>query len=210
MSLAHGGHLTHGHPVSVTGQAVEGGAVRRAAGGRPHRLRPGRNAGARAPADAARGRRERLSAPDRFRALRRASRDEVGATLVVDMAHIAGLVAAGLHPSPVPHAEPRDDHHAQDAARPARRRHPVPRRRSAEKRRQERVPRAPGRAADARHRRQGGVLRRGARPRLPGLPAPRGRERAGAGRRARRARLRPGFGRHRQPPDAGGPARAAA
>jgi glycine hydroxymethyltransferase len=31
--------------------------------------------------------------------------DEVGATLMVDMAHIAGLVAAGLHPSPVPHAD---------------------------------------------------------------------------------------------------------
>src|SRR6185295_4463562 len=31
--------------------------------------------------------------------------EEVGATLVVDMAHIAGLVAAGLHPSPVPHAQ---------------------------------------------------------------------------------------------------------
>jgi glycine hydroxymethyltransferase len=38
---------------------------------------------------------------ERFAAIAR----EVGATLVVDMAHIAGLVAAGLHPSPVPHAE---------------------------------------------------------------------------------------------------------
>src|SRR5439155_1529011 len=31
--------------------------------------------------------------------------DEVGALLMVDMAHIAGLIAAGLHPSPVPHAD---------------------------------------------------------------------------------------------------------
>lgn len=35
----------------------------------------------------------------------RAIADEVGATLWVDMAHFAGLVAAGLHPSPVPHAQ---------------------------------------------------------------------------------------------------------
>jgi len=39
-----------------------------------------------------------------FEALRRIA-DEVGAALMVDMAHIAGLVAAGLHPSPIPHAE---------------------------------------------------------------------------------------------------------
>ena len=47
--------------------------------------------------------------------------DEVGAMLFVDMAHIAGLVAAGLHPTPV--AARRHRHHddAQDAARPARR-----------------------------------------------------------------------------------------
>jgi glycine hydroxymethyltransferase len=43
----------------------------------------------------------RLIEFDRFGAIAR----EVGATLVVDMAHIAGLVAAGLHPTPVPHAE---------------------------------------------------------------------------------------------------------
>ena len=44
---------------------------------------------------------------------------------MVDMAHIAGLVAAGAHPSPVPVRRRRDLHHAQDAARPARRLHPV-------------------------------------------------------------------------------------
>ena len=46
---------------------------------------------------------------------------EVGAYLLADIAHIAGLVAAGLHPSPMEHADFRDDHHAQDVARPARR-----------------------------------------------------------------------------------------
>ena len=48
--------------------------------------------------------------------------DKVGAYLMVDIAHIAGLVAAGLHPSPVPYCRHRHHDHAQDAPRPARRR----------------------------------------------------------------------------------------
>ena len=47
--------------------------------------------------------------------------DEVGAYLMVDMAHFAGLVAGGAHPSPVPHAHVVDHDHAQVAARTARR-----------------------------------------------------------------------------------------
>ena len=47
--------------------------------------------------------------------------------LMVDMAHFAGLVAAGLHPSPGPALRLRHHHDAQDAARPARRPDPVPR-----------------------------------------------------------------------------------
>ena len=103
MSLAHGGHLTHGHPVSVTGQlwkAVQYG-VRPEDGyldyeqveslARQHRPRV-IVAGASAY--------PRVIDFARFAAIAA----EVGATLVVDMAHIAGLVAAGLHPSPVPHA----------------------------------------------------------------------------------------------------------
>jgi glycine hydroxymethyltransferase len=43
----------------------------------------------------------------------------VDALLMVDMAHIAGLVAAGLHPSPMPHSRHRDVHHPQNLARPA-------------------------------------------------------------------------------------------
>ena len=50
--------------------------------------------------------------------------DEVGAYLMVDMAHFAGLVAGGAHPSPVPACPCRDHDDAQDAARPARRRGP--------------------------------------------------------------------------------------
>ena len=51
--------------------------------------------------------------------------DSVGAYLMVDMAHFAGLVAGGVHPSPIP-ARPRDhDHHPQVAAGPARRPDPL-------------------------------------------------------------------------------------
>jgi glycine hydroxymethyltransferase len=103
MSLAHGGHLTHGHPVSISGKlwkAVQYGVrpedgridydevARLAREHRPRILVAGASAYPRT-LDFA-----------RFGAIA----DEVGATLVVDMAHVAGLVAAGLHPSPVPHA----------------------------------------------------------------------------------------------------------
>jgi len=104
MSLAHGGHLTHGHSVSFSGRlfkAVQYG-VRPEDGridydqmealAREHKPRL-IVAGASAY--------PRIIDFERFGRIAR----EVGATLVVDMAHIAGLVAAGLHPSPVPHAD---------------------------------------------------------------------------------------------------------
>src|SRR5436190_3502135 len=104
MSLAHGGHLTHGHAVSFSGKlfrAVQYG-VRPEDGridyeqmetlAREHRPRL-IVAGASAY--------PRIIDFERFGRIAR----EVGATLVVDMAHVAGLVAAGLHPSPVPHAQ---------------------------------------------------------------------------------------------------------
>jgi len=103
MDLAHGGHLTHGHPLNFSGmyfkfipygvrqdtETIDYDAVERLV--REHRPKM-LVAGA--------------SAYPRiidFGRLRRAA-DQVGALLMVDMAHIAGLVAAGLHPSPVPHA----------------------------------------------------------------------------------------------------------
>ena len=54
--------------------------------------------------------------------------DAVGALLMVDMAHYAGLVAAGVYPVARRHRRFRHQHDAQDAARPARRPHPGARR----------------------------------------------------------------------------------
>ncbi|MDQ7793302.1 MAG: serine hydroxymethyltransferase [bacterium] len=104
MNLAHGGHLTHGHPLNFSGiyfnfvpygvrpdsetidyEAVEQLVVEH----RPKLVVAGASAYPRV---------------IDFGRLRRAA-DQVGAMLMVDMAHIAGLVAAGLHPSPVPHAD---------------------------------------------------------------------------------------------------------
>ncbi len=104
MALAHGGHLTHGHPVSFSGrfykvvqygvraddQVIDYDAMDRLADEhKPAILIAGASAYPRT-IDFA-----------RFAAAAR----RTGAKLVVDMAHIAGLVAAGLHPTPVPHAD---------------------------------------------------------------------------------------------------------
>jgi len=104
MSLAHGGHLTHGHPVSVTGRLWKPVQY----GVRPEDGRIDYEA----VAAMAREHRPRIlvagaSAYPRvfdFPKLASIAR-EVEAVFVVDMAHIAGLVATGMHPSPVPHAD---------------------------------------------------------------------------------------------------------
>src|SRR5258708_26900990 len=104
LSLAHGGHLTHGMRLNVSGRLYEIAAyevdretslidmdevARIARERRPKLLLAGWSAYPRQ-LDFA-----------RFREIA----DEVGALLMVDMAHFAGLVAAGLHPSPVPYAD---------------------------------------------------------------------------------------------------------
>ena len=104
MSLAHGGHLTHGAPVSFSGRiyrAVQYGlsdasgeidydeVATLAREHRPKVIVAGFSAYS------------RIIDWQRFREIA----DETGAFLVVDMAHIAGLVAAGLYPSPVPWAD---------------------------------------------------------------------------------------------------------
>lgn len=103
MDLSHGGHLTHGSPVNFSGRlynvvfyglkketgTIDYDQVREMAKEhRPKAIIAGASAYPRQ-IDFA-----------RFREIA----DEVGASLVVDMAHIAGLIAAGLHPSPIGHA----------------------------------------------------------------------------------------------------------
>ncbi|SMG45391.1 glycine hydroxymethyltransferase [Paenibacillus aquistagni] len=103
MNLAHGGHLTHGSPVNASGLLynfvaygvkedtfrIDYDDVRKAAfKHRPKMIVAGASAYPRV---------------IDFEALASIAND-VGALFMVDMAHIAGLVAAGLHPSPVPHA----------------------------------------------------------------------------------------------------------
>jgi glycine hydroxymethyltransferase len=104
MELAHGGHLTHGMKINVSGKLykVVGYQVRR----EDYRVDMEQVAAL------AREHKPKLivagwSAYPRhldFAEFRRIA-DEVGAMLMVDMAHFAGLVAAGEHPSPVPHAD---------------------------------------------------------------------------------------------------------
>lgn len=104
LSLAHGGHLTHGMKLNLSGRLYEIVAyevdretsridmdevARIARETRPKMIVAGWSAYPR-----------QLDFP-RFREIA----DEVGALLFVDMAHFAGLVAAGLHPSPVPYAD---------------------------------------------------------------------------------------------------------
>jgi glycine hydroxymethyltransferase len=104
MNLAHGGHLTHGHPVSFSGrffQVVQYGV--REDDSRIDYDELDRLADEHRPKILVAG----ASAYPRlidFARLRQTA-DRVGATLIVDMAHIAGLVAAGQHPSPVPYAD---------------------------------------------------------------------------------------------------------
>jgi glycine hydroxymethyltransferase len=104
MSLSHGGHLTHGSPVNFSGTMFEVGAYGvRDADGRIDYDALRDQALAEKPKLIIAG----ASAYPRvidFQAFSDIAR-EVGAILLVDMAHIAGLVATGVHPSPVPHAD---------------------------------------------------------------------------------------------------------
>ena len=103
MNLDHGGHLTHGSPVNISGKYfkvvpygvddngfLDYDRMRELAlECKPKMIIAGASAYART---------------IDFKKFREAA-DEVGAVLMVDMAHIAGLVAAGLHPSPIPYAD---------------------------------------------------------------------------------------------------------
>ena len=104
MNLAHGGHISHGLPINISGKYfdiyqygvdAETGLInydevrRMALECRPKMILAGASAY------------PRIIDFKKFREIA----DEVGAYLMVDMAHIAGLVAAGVHPSPVPYAD---------------------------------------------------------------------------------------------------------
>ena len=104
MNLAHGGHLTHGHPANFSGKLYEvthygvdqeteqidyDALAKQAEEVRPAMITAGASAYPRI-----------LDFP-RLRQIA----DSVGALLFIDMAHIAGLVAGGQHPSPIPHAQ---------------------------------------------------------------------------------------------------------
>lgn len=103
MNLDHGGHLTHGSPVNMSGKYfhivpygvndegfIDYDRMRELAlESKPKMIIAGASAYART---------------IDFKKFREVA-DEVGAVLMVDMAHIAGLVAAGLHPSPIPYAD---------------------------------------------------------------------------------------------------------
>jgi RpiB/LacA/LacB family sugar-phosphate isomerase len=104
MSLAEGGHLTHGHPMNFSGklynivpygvdqedEQIDYDNLQKLADEhKPKMIVAGASA---------------YSRIIDFKKLRKTA-DSVGAYLLVDMAHIAGLVAAGCHPSPIPHAD---------------------------------------------------------------------------------------------------------
>ncbi len=185
LSLDHGGHLTHGSPVNASGllynfvsygvgaeERIDIDNVRELAlEHRPKMIVVGTTSYPR-----------RLE-PEPFRQIA----DEVGALLMFDIAHLAGLVAGGAHPNPVPYRRRRHVHDPQDAARPARRLHPVDRR-ARRGDRQGRVPRLAGRPARARHRRQGDRVPRGDGPVVRGVRPPDRGQRVGARRGARAAR----------------------
>lgn len=103
MDLSHGGHLTHGSKVNFSGQLfnVIGYGVNRETGQIDYEELE-KLAKQHSPALIVAGASAYPRVIDfaRFRAIA----DLVGAKLMVDMAHIAGLVATGLHPSPLPHA----------------------------------------------------------------------------------------------------------
>ena len=154
LNLAHGGHLTHGMKINFSGRLynvvpyqvreddhrIDMAEVERLAlEHKPQLIVAGWSAYAR-----------QLD----FAEFRRIA-DSVGAYLMVDMAHFAGLVAAGLHPTPVPHAHVATSTTHKTLAGP---RGGIILSNDADDRQEDQlggVPRPAGRPAGARHRRQG-------------------------------------------------------
>ena len=199
LSLPHGGHLTHGWDVNFSAPLLS------------------------APSQYTVDRKTHLIDYDAVRALAKEARPkiivcgatayprlfdfkafgeiakEVGAYFLADIAHIAGLIAAGVHPESGALRRRHHDDDAQDAARAARRDDHVPRGVRPEHR-PGGLPGAPGRPArphDRRHRRR---PQGGGDAGVQGVRRADRAQRQGDGRRAAGARLRPRVRRHRQPP----------
>ena len=181
MSLAHGGHLTHGTKVSFSGklynavaygvnketELIDFDEVRAAAlEHRPKMLIAGASAY------------PRTMEYGPFREIA----DEIGATLMVDMAHIAGLVAVGLHPSPVPHADfvTSTTHKTLRGPRGG---IVLCTQKWAQPIDKVGLPRNSGRSADAHDRRKSRLFRRSAAPGFQNVPSPSDRKRARHGAR---------------------------
>ncbi len=202
LNLAAGGHLTHGSPVNMSGkwfkpvpygvrredQRIDMDEVARLA--REHKPKLIIAGGSAYP---------RIID---FRAFREIC-DEVGTLLMVDMAHFAGLVAGGVHPSPFPHAHvvtttthktlrgPRGGVILSDDEEIAKKLNSAV------------FPGMQGGPLMHVDRRQGSGIRRGAAPELSHLCPQRRGKRQGAGRNAQVARSRYRIGRHRHAFDAG-------
>ena len=187
MALAHGGHLTHGHPLNFSGrmykfieyhvrrdtEQIDYSEIEELA----HQHKPKMIvAGA--------------SAYSRIIDFERIAKvaKSVDALFFVDMAHIAGLVAAGVHPSPVPHADIVSTTTHKTLRGP---RGGLVLCRSAfcEGAGQAHLPRHPGWPAGAHHRRKSGLPEGSHGTLLQGLPKAGGRERQGHGRRCRQPGL---------------------
>ena len=171
LNLAHGGHLTHGHKLNFSGKTyriVPYGVTREtetidydelekiAERERPKMIIGG---GCAYP---------RIIDFARMRQIA----DQVGAIYLVDMAHFAGLVAGGVHPSPVPHAQIVTSTTHKTLRGPRAGMILCNRREMRRQHRQERLSRRAGRSAGAHHRRQGGLLQGGHAARIQRLRPP--------------------------------------
>ena len=201
MNLAHGGHLTHGHPANFSGKLYEvtqygvsekteqidyDALAKQAEEVRPAMITAG------------------ASAYPRFLDFPRLRQiaDSVDALLFIDMAHIAGLVAAGEHPSPVPHAHfvTTTTHKSLRGPRGG---IVLCQEKFAKAIDSSVFPGGAGRAADARDRGESGLFPRSAPAAVPRVSATGGSECKSARRRSRQTRLPHRFGRHGQSSHAG-------
>ena len=198
MDLSQGGHLTHGSPANMSGKnynfvsygvSAEDGRIdydalaKQVAKVRPKLLVAGASAYPRA---------------IDFEKLAEIAHG-YGAMLMVDMAHIAGLVAGGMHQNPVPYADVVTTTTHKTLRRPD----PDQQRLPDQAHQLRHLPRHPGRPAGARDCCKGCLLWRGTEAGVQGLCPQDCGERRCYGRRADRPRREAGFRRHRQSPAAG-------